>query len=252
VIFIGAYAADHIRGSRAGGLRPTVVAATCRWRKPFDAYDGRVPVSAKPTTALGRKPNRRSASTRQHVLEAALQLLATGTPEAVSVNLVAKQAGMTWGTVQYQFGDADGLWAAVVGHVIKSAGSTIWSTSSGASVSARVNEVIDLLWKAYDSPFYAATTNLRSTLARDRTELDETYPQTARALDLLDKSWSLEFARLFDNLAADPKRAKRVSELLPPAVRGLFQEHSYGSHTDIDSALQALRESATLYLNAPS
>ena len=55
-----------------------------------------------------RRPNRRGETSRKHVLDVALRLLASGGPEAVSVKLVAKEADVTWGTVQYQFGDADG------------------------------------------------------------------------------------------------------------------------------------------------
>ena len=60
------------------------------------------------------RTNRRGDATRQNMLEAALKALATGDPGAVSANRIAKQIGATWGVVQYQFGGADGLWAAVL------------------------------------------------------------------------------------------------------------------------------------------
>ena len=43
-----------------------------------------------------------------------LKALATGDPGAVSANRIAKEIGATWGAVKYQFGDNDGLWAAVL------------------------------------------------------------------------------------------------------------------------------------------
>ena len=61
-----------------------------------------------------QRTNRRGDATRENMLEAALKALATGDPGAVSANRIAKQIGATWGVVQYQFGDADGLWAAVL------------------------------------------------------------------------------------------------------------------------------------------
>jgi AcrR family transcriptional regulator len=61
-----------------------------------------------------QRTNRRGDATRENMLEAALAALATGDPAAVSANRIAKQIGATWGAVKYQFGDADGLWAAVL------------------------------------------------------------------------------------------------------------------------------------------
>ena len=61
-----------------------------------------------------QRTNRRGDATRENMLDAALKALATGDPAAVSANRIAKEIGATWGAVKYQFGDADGLWAAVL------------------------------------------------------------------------------------------------------------------------------------------
>ena len=58
--------------------------------------------------------NKRGQATRETMLEAAVRSLATGDPGAVSANRIAKEIGATWGAVQYQFGDVDGFWAAVL------------------------------------------------------------------------------------------------------------------------------------------
>ena len=61
-----------------------------------------------------RRTNRRGQATRDAMLDAALRALATGDAGAASANRIAKDAGATWGAVKYQFGDIDGLWAAVL------------------------------------------------------------------------------------------------------------------------------------------
>lgn len=195
-----------------------------------------------------RRPNRRGTSSRQNVLDVALRLLATGGPEAVSTNLVAKEAGVTWGTLQYQFGEADGLWAAVITYVLDTAGPRIWARPSAGSVEKRVNEVIDLIWNAFDSPYSAAISNLRSTLAKDRAELTQAYPRTAQALEALDDNLAQQFREFFDGIAVDPRRARHVSTLLPAALRGLHAERSFDSRVDISGALTGLREAVTLYM----
>jgi AcrR family transcriptional regulator len=204
--------------------------------------------AAQSKLRAGRRPNRRGESSRKHVLDVALRLLASGGPESVSVKLIAKEAHVTWGTVQYQFGDADGFWAATIVHILDTAGPRIWARPSAGSIEKRVAEVIDLLWNAFDSPYNAAVTNLRAVLAKDRTELERNYPRTAQALGALDENWRKQFREFFDGITVDPRHARQVSALLPAALRGLHAERTFGSHVDIDDALAGLREAITLYM----
>ncbi|HEY2043495.1 MAG TPA: TetR/AcrR family transcriptional regulator [Jatrophihabitans sp.] len=196
----------------------------------------------------GRRPNRRSEASRKHVLDVALRLLASGGPETVSVKLVAKEADVTWGTVQYQFGDADGFWAATILYILETAGPRVWARPSAGSVETRVAEVIDLLWNAFDSPYNAVVTNLRTALAKDRIELERHYPRTAQALDALEDNLVVQFREFFDGITVDPRHARQVSALLPAALRGLHAERTFGSHLNIDDALNGLREAITLYM----
>ena len=196
----------------------------------------------------GRRPNRRGEASRKHVLDIALRLLATGGPEAVSVKLIAKEANVTWGTVQYQFGDADGFWAATILHILDTAGPHVWARPSAGSVDRRIAEIIELLWKAYDSPYNAAVSNLRAALAKNRAELERSYPRTAAALDALEDSLLKQFREFFDGITVDPRHARQVSALLPAALRGLYTERTFGSRVDIDDALAGLREAITLYM----
>jgi AcrR family transcriptional regulator len=196
----------------------------------------------------GRRPNRRGELSRKHVLDVALGALANGGPDAVSVKLIAKEAHVTWGTVQYQFGDADGFWAATILHILDTAGPRIWARPSAGTVDERVAEVIDLLWKAFDSPYSAVVSNLRGALAKNRSELERSYPHTAEALDALEDNWFKQFREFFDGITVDPRRARQVSALLPAALRGLHAERTFGSVVDVEDALAGLREAITLYM----
>ncbi|SPM30543.1 TetR/AcrR family transcriptional regulator [Mycobacterium terramassiliense] len=208
-------------------------------------------MTAQATKKSGqRRANRRGTSTRQHVLDVALRLLATGKPEVVSANMVVKEAAVTWGTVQYQFGDVDGLWAATLAHVLETAGPQIWARPSAGSIDERVTEVINLLWRAFDSPYNAAVSNLRATLAKDRSELQRAYPKTAYALDALDENWAQQFAEFFDGVIVDPRRARQMSALLPSALRGLYLDHAFGLRLNVDDALEGLRQAITGYMTS--
>src|SRR5258705_10640984 len=79
---------------------------------------------------VGRRPNRRGSATRENMLEAALRSLASGAPGSVSANRIAKEIGATWGAVQYQFGDTDGFWAAVLHHTAERREATVSTLST--------------------------------------------------------------------------------------------------------------------------
>src|SRR5260370_35516138 len=67
-----------------------------------------------PAQVHQRRSNKRGLATRQTMLDAAVRSLSSGDPGAVSATRIAKESGATWGAVQYQFGDVDGFWAAVL------------------------------------------------------------------------------------------------------------------------------------------
>ena len=76
---------------------------------------------------------------------AAITALATGDPTAVSGNRIAKEIGATWGVVKYQFGDVDGLWAAVLRHTAEQRGDLPAIASPGGTLRERVTALIELL-----------------------------------------------------------------------------------------------------------
>ena len=103
-------------------------------------------------SAKGTRLNKRGLETREHLLRTALRLLADGGPDAASASSVAREAGATWGTVQHQFGDVDGLWAAVLEYVLADRGALTPRVSDSPDLTERVDAVLDLLWNAMDLP----------------------------------------------------------------------------------------------------
>jgi AcrR family transcriptional regulator len=133
-------------------------------------------------SAQGNRLNRRGQETRRQILEVAVRCLATGGSEAVSANLIAKEAGVTWGTIQHQFGDSDGVWAAVVYHVSGNVAATLSAAQKReGSLARRVTAIVDRLWLGFDEPDSRAVQNLRTSLPHDRTTLARELPATAEA-----------------------------------------------------------------------
>lgn len=207
-------------------------------------------VSAAGTAS--RRPNRRGNATRESMLEAALKSLASGDPGSVSANRIAKDIGATWGAVQYQFGDTDGFWAAVLHRTAERRAATFSTLSAPISPDAplreRVGAIIDTLYDGLASPDSRAIENLRAALPRDPAELERLFPRTAAELFSWGKSWLETCQNAFAGLDVDPDRVREVAALIPGAMRGLVSERQLGSYADLDLARQGLTNALAAYL----
>jgi AcrR family transcriptional regulator len=199
-------------------------------------------------SAKGHKLNRRGLETRQLLIETAVRCLAAGGPESVSANLVARTAGVTWGTVQHQFGGTDGLWAALLESVSERGGALLPIPDDVTGLAERVTVIIDTVWNALDRPSLRAMHHLRSALPRGRAELEAEYPLTAAALAGWDAKWDQACRAAFKGFDVDPVKLDRVRSLLPGAVRGLYDEQYLSSFTDFAQARRGLAEAIAAYL----
>lgn len=197
-----------------------------------------------------RRANRRGLATRDSMLEGALHALATGDPNAVSANHIAKRVGATWGAVQYQFGDIDGFWAAVLHHTAERRAHVLMFASDGAEASLheRVSRIINTLYEGLTATDSRAIENLRAALPRDPAELERLYPRTAAELRSWGQGWQETCQKAFADLDVDPNRIREVATFIPGAMRGLVSEKQLGSYADLDEARQGLTNAIVAYL----
>lgn len=197
-----------------------------------------------------RRTNRRGQATRENMLEAALRSLASGEPGSVSANRIAKDIGATWGAVQYQFGDADGFWAAVLHRTAERRADVFAAGDTDTPLRDRVAAIIDTLYDGLAEPDSRAIENLRAALPRDPAELERQYPQTAAELYSWGQSWLEVCRNAFAGLGIDPERVREVAALIPGAMRGLVSERQLGSYADLDVARRGLTNALVAYLHA--
>jgi AcrR family transcriptional regulator len=200
-----------------------------------------------------RRSNKRGLATRQAMLDAAVRSLASGDPSAVSATRIAKESGATWGAVQYQFGDVDGFWAAVLHRTAERRDATFsaWTNvEPDAPLGERVGAIIDTLYHGLASEDSRAIENLRAALPRDHQELERLYPRTAAELFSWGKSWQETCQSAFAGLDVDPLRVREVAALIPGAMRGLVSERQLGSYADLDEARRGLTNALAGYLES--
>ena len=200
-------------------------------------------------SAKGTRLNKRGLETREHLLRSALRVLAEGGPDAASASSVARVAGATWGTVQHQLGDVDGLWAAVLEYSLAEGDAMTPRLPDSPDLADRVHAILDLLWTAIDLPASRAIHHLRLALPQQRDELESAYPRTAAAIAHWDEAWTETVEHAFDGLAVDQVRLAQVRSLLPGAMRGLHSEQFLSTYTDSDEARAGLAGAIIAYLS---
>jgi AcrR family transcriptional regulator len=203
-------------------------------------------------SAQGTRLNRRGRENRRAILATAVSCLATGSPEAVSANRIAKEAGVTWGTIQHQFGDADGLWAAVLEQVADKLTSYRHAGSfrQHRTIERQVSVVVEWLWHALDSPEARAVQTIRMCLNRDHEALTRTWPLTAAAIEHVDQAWTTLITSSLEELVGSKSKLARIEQLLPAAMHGIQLQGEISSLTDVEAARLSLADVITAYLKA--
>nr|WP_319943319.1 TetR/AcrR family transcriptional regulator [Nocardia aurantia] len=197
----------------------------------------------------GRRANKRGLATRESMLEAAIASLATGDPAAVSGNRIARDIGATWGVVKYQFGDIDGLWAAVLRHTADKRGDLPAGLKPGGTLAERVEALIRVMAVGLRTPESLAIETLRAALPRDQAELERDFPRTAAELASWKPNWDKACERAFADLGVDPVKVRQVAALVPAAMRGITSERTLGTYGNLDDALDGLIGALTAYLS---
>ena len=200
--------------------------------------------------APSRRANKRGIATRESMIKSAITALATGDPGAVSGNRIARDIGATWGVVKYQFGDIDGLWAAVLRYTAEQRGDLPANVKPGGTLKERVTGLIEAMYVGLRSPESLAIETLRAALPRERTELERDFPLTAAELASWKPRWDNACERAFADLGVDPVRIRQMAALIPAAMRGITSERTLGTYGDLDDARDGLVNAIIAYLNS--
>lgn len=184
------------------------------------------------------------------MLDAAVTSLAGGDPNSVSGNRIAKDIGATWGVIKYQFGDIDGLWAAVLHHTAVRRGDLPVVADGDGSLSERVSSIVELMYAGLMEPDSRAIETLRAALPRDPAELERLFPKTAAELASWGPLWIDACERAFADLDVPAARVREVAAFLPGAMRGLVSENQLGSYQDQELARRGLANAIVAYLSS--
>ena len=192
-----------------------------------------------PPTRRTTAPRKRGDDTRTKIIDETVRCITEEGFAAATAKHVAERAGVTWGVIQYHFGDRNGLLRAVVDDGV----ARLLDSLSAADVSElglreRIEVVVDTAWSCYSSPTsLAAFEILRATRG---------FGETSRR-HLLEMNAAIsQLGRLITD---DPANAG-VADVIWAALRGVvLAEMIMGPPIDWSQERRALIDMATHYLD---
>jgi AcrR family transcriptional regulator len=187
------------------------------------------PAPALPTRKVGRA-QQRGDRTRDAIIEETVRCINEEGFAKASANHIAERAGVTWGVIQYHFGDRGGLLSAVIAHGFQEFRRSIQSASVPEGRSRqRVEAVVEAAWSAFSSPASRASLEILISARSDQ--------DPARAGELEGMARGMRELSRF--LAGDGPGFGRqdavVGELLWATLRGLVMAQMLSSRP-IDSS----------------
>ncbi len=98
-------------------------------------------------------PRKRGDETRAKIIDETVRCIVEEGFPAATAKHVAERAGVTWGVIQYHFGDRNGLLMAVVDDgVARLVESLSTAEVGGLPLMQRIETVVDIAWQCYSSP----------------------------------------------------------------------------------------------------
>jgi AcrR family transcriptional regulator len=111
----------------------------------------------------------RGDRTRQRIIDETIRCVREEGFAAASASHIAELAGVTWGVIQYHFGDRDAVLMAVVDHGYSVLQNAITAVEIPAGpVRERVQDVVDAGWRAFSDPASLAALEILVALRADR------------------------------------------------------------------------------------
>lgn len=189
-----------------------------------------------PPTRQTQAPRKRGDDTRAMIIDETVRCVVEEGFHAATAKHVAERAGVTWGVIQYHFGDRNGLLMAVVDEgvagLLKSLGE---ADVADLALRERIEVVVDTAFRCYSSPTsLAAFEILRATRG--------THGESAKR-HLMEINTAInQLGRLISD---DPG----VAEVIWSSLRGMvLVEMIVDSHLEWQRERQLLVDMVTRYL----
>ena len=190
----------------------------------------------------------RAERTRNAVIDEAVRAILEEGFAAPSVRHITDRAGVTWGVVQYHFGDLDGILMAVVDRGFGELAATLEELAPAAAAldpQDRVAFVVNGVWQAFSSPTSRAALEILISTRGARAAV-----VNAQLAEVMSKLTALG-RQLGEGLSAP--HAARVGNLVWNTLRGILAaQMTWPEPVDSSKDLQTLVEVISVYIASRS
>jgi AcrR family transcriptional regulator len=159
--------------------------------------------------------------TREKVILAAIDCIYRDGFHAAHTNRIAEEAGVSWGVLQYHFGDKDGLLQAVIDYIFNDFAGTLEETTlQGEALQPRVRQLIDVVLKLVSKKEYRVSIAILRNAGKDEASSINGQKQVARWAKKTSELWHALFA---DNIK-EPTQSDIARHLMFATLRGMADE----------------------------
>jgi TetR/AcrR family transcriptional regulator, regulator of cefoperazone and chloramphenicol sensitivity len=186
-------------------------------------------------------PRKRGDDTRAKIIDETVRCIVEEGFAAATAKHVAERAGVTWGVIQYHFGDRNGLLMAVVDDGVAKLLESLTSADVGdLPLRERIEVVVDTAWSCYSSPTSMAAFEILRAATRGG-------PGESSRRHLLEMNSAIsQLGRL---ITEDPSN-DGVAEVIWAALRGVvLAQMIVGTSIDWHRERRALIDMVTQYLH---
>jgi AcrR family transcriptional regulator len=164
-------------------------------------------VAPAPVESKARKGRQRRSDgelTRARVIESAVECILEAGYYQTSTNDIAKRSGVTWGALQYQFGNREGLLLEVLNSRWHDLQSHIGSARiTGETLEERLESVLQVLSSHYAEPAHLAHLQILLDLSHDPRTSEAARKAVAIHGSELTREWHSLFEQALGETAAD-------------------------------------------------
>ena len=165
---------------------------------------------------------------------------------AASAKHITERAGVTWGVIQYHFGDRAGLLMAVIDQGYSQFLDALRNVQPAMATAAgrdKIELLVNAAWEAFSSPTSLAASEILIATRTDRSVLEQSH-LTELLLELTNLGRYVS-----DRL--DPVHADKIGELIWTALDGaLLAQMVVGATADTTRQRQALIDVLAVYIAA--
>jgi AcrR family transcriptional regulator len=166
-----------------------------------------------PPPRTRRSHSERTADTRARVMDAVVECINEIGFHRTTGSEIARRAGVTWGAIQHQFRDKDGILIAVLDRSYQRFAQDLGTPPEDATtIEQRVEVFIDRAWAHFAGPEYRATYEILLNLPAD---LDDSW------IDHMIGDWERIWAEFFPSGAASKRFVGELMQYTFAVLSGL-------------------------------